>query len=62
MGCSPCGRKELYRTERLSIHVHVTRDDHSGTGEVDFLKSNQTQDTVLVIRQLGLNLHTGDSI
>ena len=58
MGCSPRGRKELDTTGRLSMHIRVTRDDHSGTGKV------QTRLGILcvVIRQLDLNLHTTDSL
>ena len=62
VGCGPCGHKELDTTESLSMRIRVTRDDHSGTGEVDLLKSNQMQDFVLVIWQLDLNLHTVDSL
>ena len=58
VGCSPHGRKELDTTERLSMHIRVTRDDHSGTGKV------QTRLGILcvVIRQLDLNMHTADSL
>lgn len=40
--------------------IYLTIDDHSGTGELDLLKSNQTQDSLCHAIAVGLqSVHSG---